>query len=246
MHCLYKLTFKTGKSYIGIAGNFDRRWYQHRRNARAGHDTLLCNALRKYGYDTVEAKVLAYGEKAYIAQLEIDAIRAFGTRYPLGYNVSFGGDVSPSSSPEAREKIRRSKLAHWQDPEYRLRRESFKTVMTPEQNARNQEAKLKNWSDPSYRLKCSEAHKGLKQSAETCARRSASLRKAWAEGRGAAARKAAMSGRIWINNGGEHRQLLPAEEIPAGWERGMLKKPASELRNPRRHKIYVVVNKGER
>jgi hypothetical protein len=225
--CLYELRFPSGRSYIGVADNFESRWAQHVYHASRGTRLfpVYC-ALRKYGADNVVRRVLAEGPRDYILDLERRAIAAFGTRSPGGYNVSYGGETATSASPEAREKIRASKLAHWMNPDYRAARVAAASgrLMTAEQNRRNAQAKLRNWADADYRAKVIAAHTGKKQSAETLAKRAESLRAAWASGKGREARAKAMSGRLWANNGSEHRQLREGEQIPAGWQRGMLKR----------------------
>lgn len=238
MHYLYELSFPNGKSYVGIAVNPRRRLGDHIRNARNGHQYPIHHAVRKHGSDSLVMRVLACGDADYIADLEIRAIAAFGSRFPHGYNVALGGNISPTAAPEVREKIRQSKLRHWADPDYRehMRRAITGMVMTPEQNAKNGEAKRRNWADLDYRARTTVAHVGKAQSEETRAKRGAAISAIWDRGR--EARTVAMIGRIWINNGTEHRQLLPLEFMPEGWTRGMLKKSASQLSSRRRTKTY--------
>ena len=223
---LYEIKFPSGKSYIGMTDNAQRRWAEHKGNAIRGHESAVCCALRKYGLSAAVFRILACGNRMYIATLEVLAIAHFGTRSPGGYNISYGGDLSPALAMEVREKIRASKLLHWADPAYRefISKANIGRVMTPEQNARNAEAKRRNWQDPEYRARLVAAHTGKKQSQQTLNKRAVSLRASWTNPSRREASVTAMSGRRWINDGREHRQILPHEDIPAGWTQGMLKR----------------------
>jgi len=95
---LYCLDFSNGKKYIGLTMAPAKRLYAHSLAARAG--TLpIHSAFRKHGQP--QMRLLCAGSKTYIAELEIKAIAAFRTREQLfGYNVSLGGELSPSLVPE--------------------------------------------------------------------------------------------------------------------------------------------------
>ena len=223
---LYEFSFPNGKSYIGISKDPVQRWKDHKREAENGHEFAVYCAIRKYGWENVLKRVLVVGPREYIKSLEIAAISAFGTLSPGGYNVTLGGDLAPSLIPENAEKIRQSKLRHWEDPEYRQSRVDWATgqKMTLEQNERNRQAKLGHWQDPVYREKCVQSHIGHKDSDETRAKKGLSGRAAWlSEDRKARGREV-MLGRMWITDGVEHKQLRQGEQIPDGWQRGMLKK----------------------
>jgi group I intron endonuclease len=94
---LYKITNKiNGKAYVGITcGSIEDRWRKHVNAARYGkyEKTTLSRAIQKYGKDgfTVEriGKATSYES---LLELEVEAIKALGTRAPNGYNISAGGD----------------------------------------------------------------------------------------------------------------------------------------------------------
>lgn len=100
--------------------------------------------------------------------------------------------------------------------------------MTPEQNERNRAAKLGHWKDPAYRAKCVAAHLGKKQTAQTRARRGASLKSAWANysAEAKAARVDLNRGRAFINDGVAMRFVFLDGAPPAGWALGMIKRAA--------------------
>lgn len=87
---LYKVTnLINNKVYIGITSNPKSRKYQH---LNAGRSSLLSKAVKKYGKDSFEFKILCEGEKSYILNLEAEAIKVFQTISPRGYNIRPGGE----------------------------------------------------------------------------------------------------------------------------------------------------------
>ena len=97
MGCLYQLAFPNGKSYIGMTVSDPRkRLWEHNYNAEKGSPLAVAQAIRKFGRDAVQFKVLVVAKgRDYLAQLERNAIRVFGTRKPNGYNLTDGGDGAP-------------------------------------------------------------------------------------------------------------------------------------------------------
>ena len=97
MGCLYQLAFPNGKSYIGMTVSDPRkRMWEHNYNAKNGSPLAVAKAIRKFGRAAVEFKVLVIAQgRDYLAQLERNAIRVFGTRKPNGYNLTDGGDGAP-------------------------------------------------------------------------------------------------------------------------------------------------------
>lgn len=91
MKWLYKITNGiSGKLYIGVSIDPERRWNQHRTlNSRA---SALKDAIAKYGSDNFTFKLLVCGEDDYIDELEVEAIQLYNTQVPNGYNITLGGD----------------------------------------------------------------------------------------------------------------------------------------------------------
>lgn len=90
VYYLYKITnLINGKVYIGITNNPKIRWEKH---CASKYNYALPRAIRKYGKENFEFKVLVIGSKEYIISLETKAIQAFQTLVPLGYNMTTGGD----------------------------------------------------------------------------------------------------------------------------------------------------------
>jgi len=113
--CIYKITHrKSGKGYVGMTKlRFRQRMLGHRNKAnqtpRTGNAGCrkLNNAIRKYGWDAFDAKVL-YAEvpTAMLPHMEIMAIAQHGTLSPHGYNLTPGGEISPMLNPIVRARAR--------------------------------------------------------------------------------------------------------------------------------------------
>lgn len=97
MGALYQIVFPNGKRYIGMTESVaSRRWLDHRYHARMGHKGVVYDAIRKHGVENARFEILVVADgRDYLADLERGAIRSFGTRAPLGYNVTDGGDGAP-------------------------------------------------------------------------------------------------------------------------------------------------------
>jgi predicted GIY-YIG superfamily endonuclease len=110
MNFLYWLRFPNGKLYFGLSNNVARRWQEHQKLAVAGSMFPVHRAISKFGADQVAVRNLAAGSRHYIKTLEITAIAAFKTRSRrFGYNLTKGGDISPSQSPEVAAKMAATK-----------------------------------------------------------------------------------------------------------------------------------------
>lgn len=233
MPCVYQLTFPSGKRYIGIARNFDRRWAVHKHMALSGKSSLAVHcAIRKYGADAAKREILLIGTLDYVKKIEISLIAACGTQTPNGYNITPGGDgVVYTDEMRLQASIREKARV---TPEYRemRRAQAVGRKMTSDQNAKNSAAKKEHWQDPEYRAKMAIAFKGRPPQTEgQKAKRAEALRRDWESGMRREKLKKAMSGRRWINNGMEHKQILPGEDVPDGWMQGMLKRSTKHSLN---------------
>lgn len=84
---IYKLTFPSGKSYIGATTfSAERRYREHKQLSAHGSTKLVHKAWRKYGppameiLDTAETTADLYAK-------EIALIAAYKTQKPSGYNI---------------------------------------------------------------------------------------------------------------------------------------------------------------
>lgn len=161
MFTLYRLTFASGKCYIGqTSRTMQIRIAQHRRRAANNSPLAVHAAWLKYGEPSVD--VLAVFEtREGINQAEIEAIRELGTLTPNGYNICVGGDVAPSKSKHTAAKIAAAALG---------RKYSDTSAWS--------QASKQLWSSDLYRAKVSD---GLKASwdDERRAKVSARMREMW-------------------------------------------------------------------
>lgn len=119
-YALYALDFPNGKSYGGISKNPRKRFLGHLKTARRGGHLIVSRAIRKYGAENISMRVLCYGLRSYIADLEIRYLAARHlTDIRYGYNISLGGDLSPMSVPESVEKMRQWHLGKPLTPEHK-------------------------------------------------------------------------------------------------------------------------------
>ncbi len=112
MGYIYKLTFASGKAYVGMtARTLKRRLDMHK--AYAGNESygnrLVYNAWRKHGDPIVE--VIAEAPDDQLPALEIRYIAEFGTLTPGGYNLTAGGEATLGYK-HTEEGRRKMSLAH--------------------------------------------------------------------------------------------------------------------------------------
>lgn len=138
---LYKLTFKSGKNYIGqTQRTMKLRMQQHSNNAKYGSPLAVHAAWRKYGEP--ECEIIGEFENAdELHAAEIAAIKEFNCLSPNGYNLGFGGETAPSKNPEVAKKIAAKATGR---------------KLTPEQRAVRSEMMRKRWEDEGYRARMAE------------------------------------------------------------------------------------------
>jgi hypothetical protein len=98
----------SGKRYVGITRkSLLNRWKQHIEDARGGRTkSAIHAAIRKCGAGNfmIEAAGIAEDWVALCA-LEVQLIQKHGTRCPIGYNMTRGGDGVVGLSAESRTEI---------------------------------------------------------------------------------------------------------------------------------------------
>lgn len=111
---LYKATNKVnGHSYVGVSYDHKNRRREHIRDAKKGKGYAFQSAIRKYGEDNFEWKVLSICRNARIALgLEVAAIQ-LGMGY---YNMTKGGEGF-TMTEETIEKIRKANLGRKHTPQ---------------------------------------------------------------------------------------------------------------------------------
>lgn len=134
---VYRLTFSSGKIYIGqTVKAVEHRLNHHRNNVTAGSSLPVHNAWRKHGEPSVDV-LMACATLDELNEAEARLIAEHCCIVPNGYNLSLGGNNAPKHpntrakisakrtgfryTDEQKEVFRRATAAKWQDPEYRAR-----------------------------------------------------------------------------------------------------------------------------
>ena len=82
---LYRIRTPDGCSYMGVSWDHKQRFTEH-----CSEDSLVGLAIRYFGPDNCENKVLVKGPKDFIRAMEKRAILEFKTLFPDGYNCPTG------------------------------------------------------------------------------------------------------------------------------------------------------------
>jgi len=112
MGFLYRLNFPNGKSYIGMTTLcVTHRVAKHKSNMLGGgRGCILYSAWAKHG--DPEVVVLAELPNDKLPSAEVIAIRDAGTLCPSGYNMTIGGETSPSLTPAVAAKISEASMGN--------------------------------------------------------------------------------------------------------------------------------------
>ena len=100
---IYCITNKTtGKMYIGQSIHIEQRFKEH---IRYGNDkSYIDRSIKKHGEDAFDFNILLECDETQLCSEEHKFIKLFGT-YKEGYNLTWGGEIAISKSPEIRKKI---------------------------------------------------------------------------------------------------------------------------------------------
>lgn len=92
---LYVKIFDNKKMYVGITNNFDRRMYQHQREAYdANSQFMVHKAMRKHSH-TTEVWAENIDDRELIMQLEVQTISQLRELGIELYNMTDGGENNP-------------------------------------------------------------------------------------------------------------------------------------------------------
>ena len=151
MGALYQLISPSGKRYIGITTLSPRlRFARHRNAARTGVDGALYRAVRRYGFDSFEKKVLLIADdREYLCEMERRLIKRLRSQSPHGYNQTAGGEGFTDLDPVVRAANKVKLRLAWADPARRAKR--LEKSQTPEAREIHRAAVVKFTSDPEYR-----------------------------------------------------------------------------------------------
>lgn len=149
---LYRFKRRTGskKAYIGITGDFPRRWKAHvyGRCDRNRSESLIYRAIQKYGIDDFDVDILDFLPDEVLLDAEQDEISFQETLAPNGYNLEEGGSRARPTK-ETRQKRSDAMRATIQSmsPEKieAWRARSRDARANPEQRAQHEEYKRRWW-----------------------------------------------------------------------------------------------------
>lgn len=96
-----------GKIYVGQSNNPKRRHIEHKYQK---HNSYIDNAIKKYGIDNFEFKIIEEWETVEEAnRAEIAAIKYYNSIAPSGYNIEHGGKNMPKNPESIRKMVRTRK-----------------------------------------------------------------------------------------------------------------------------------------
>jgi|APGre2960657404_1045060.scaffolds.fasta_scaffold26754_4 hypothetical protein len=78
------------QGYIGVSNNHKKRWYSHSWKAENPH---FFNAIKKYGWENLEKKVVLIAEDDYCLDIE----KKIRPKNNIGWNIAIGGGKPPSA-----------------------------------------------------------------------------------------------------------------------------------------------------
>ena len=148
------------KQYVGITGNYERRWRYH----RTGHGSkIVFNAIRKYGIKNFDFKVICKGLEAYVKGMEILAIKIWDTKAPNGYNISDGGEGTAGVIPSEATRKRMSEAHKGKTLSLEHRKKIGEACRNPSEEIRKKISESSKGRTHSLetRRKISESHIGM-------------------------------------------------------------------------------------
>ncbi len=109
MGCVYKLTFPSGREYVGITRHsVATRIKSHVKNASSRSRMLVGRALNKYWPDVNHVVLHKSDDWTVLQQLEREEIKHHDTLHPNGYNFTGGGEGVPNLCEKSEAKRRRN------------------------------------------------------------------------------------------------------------------------------------------
>ena len=222
VYSVYKITNKlTGKSYIGITKNFDRRLKEHFRisynkNSK-NYETKFYQAIRKHGPHNFNYSIIYQSfDLMHIRDMEIHFILQENS-YIEGYNSTPGGDGKGTEvSQETKQKLRKVLKGIKRSNEFKEnRRQYMLSEKNPMLNSTHsiETRKILSIKKTNYNNKCSWYNNGEKNTFTDV-----NPGHGWSLGR--LNQKPSTKGRKWYNNG--HKNKLSEKHPGEGWTLGML------------------------
>jgi group I intron endonuclease len=171
--CVYEIVHQeTGSRYVGITtGRPSRRWAQHKSTAKHRPATKLHLALRKYGPDAFDFRVIAGFPTLALARLAEVSLIKFN--HPE-YNVTAGGDGAFGHRWSAEDRARMSEQRRGnQNAKGYRHTEATRAILSAVWLGRKQ--------TPEHTEKVAAQHRGRKRSPEARARMCAAQQLRWSK-----------------------------------------------------------------
>ncbi len=156
-----------GKRYVGLTSrSVSERWAEHLEEARGSRSQrALTLAIRKYGVPAFTIEQIAEADDwDSLCVAEVDLIESLGTKAPLGYNMTDGGEGCRGLCDEAlgrmREKCR--KLRHTTESRQKISEAGTGRIVSDETKARISDKHSGKVLSQEHRQKLSLAKTGKK------------------------------------------------------------------------------------
>jgi group I intron endonuclease len=165
---VYMATSPTGRSYIGVSVDPQRRWQHHQLAAKRGSELAFHRAIRKHGAENFKHQVIfeasGINSQAICFRAERTLIEFNETLHPNGYNLLMGGDTGSGYSKQTAEKHRQKIIEAVSKPEIRQKMSVAAKKRMNSNDARNdvsKKLKLYYEQNPDARLQMSQRAKIL-------------------------------------------------------------------------------------
>ena len=171
---IYLIThIASGRGYVGQSVDIESRFRDH----LAGRGSVkLSRALKKYGPEAFEFRVLFVCDREELNRREAEFIQQLNTLHPYGFNLIGGGGQPGAMSSETRARFREAGRRRMEDP---ARREALaaaraKAWRNPERRAIQRQVMLSVLSRPEVQQQLLERIDALSKDEEVKRKRAAS------------------------------------------------------------------------
>lgn len=168
----------SGKSYIGVAKDVESRFKTHSRSQSA-----IGSAVRKYGPESFDKKVLFEGEPETCYAEEARLVRERETIAPQGYNLTEGGKGVRGHAPEVLTRMSAAVKASHSRPETKakLSKSARHQWSDSETKERARATNVTTWSDPVKRQNHAELMRAINTRPEVRQQLSDKAKKQWTD-----------------------------------------------------------------
>lgn len=166
----------SGRGYVGQSVNIESRFRDH----RAGKGSRkLSAALRKYGVEAFEYKVLLECSREELNPQEVLFIEQLGTLHPNGFNLIDGGNQPGKMSPETRQRFSEAGMRRMECETHRTSLDRARKASWETEGRKAQQSNLMSSlsNSPEWKARSSERSRALANNPEVNAKRSAALKR---------------------------------------------------------------------